>query len=312
VQVGLFDKLACAAPLGQGGDHDEPPHAGRNSVALDGFNLHAAVVIGADDDVSRERLVRYCARPAFALERLSLLPDGRIAYRVKPPRKGATHRILEPLDLLARIAALIPPPRHPFLRYHGVLAPSSKWRRAIVPRPDERLTPRLTPTDPHDKPRPNTTRTTTPTSGPPKTTSATPTRPSSPISPSLDGPVAVTTSPSPRAEFARVTAAHHARLGDGDLLARTNRLDWSRLLRRTFAADVLICPRYNGHARVIAAIHDPDAARRSLTALDEVSIPTRMAARHRDDDIVMHRDDGDSVTIDHIIDGRLNAWSVLW
>jgi len=110
---------------------------GRNAVSLDGFNLHASVHVGADDDVARERLARYCARPAFALERLHVLPDGRIAYRVKQPRKNATHRILTPTELLARIAALIPPPRHPFLRYHGVLAPNSRWRNAIVPRPTD-------------------------------------------------------------------------------------------------------------------------------------------------------------------------------
>ncbi|MBI2389573.1 MAG: transposase [Deltaproteobacteria bacterium] len=115
-------------------DADAPAGMGRSSVALHGFNLHAAVRVGADDDVARERLVRYCARPPFALERLSVLPDGRIAYRIKQSRKNATHRILSPIELLARIAALIPPPRHPFLRYHGVLGPSSRWRSLIVPR----------------------------------------------------------------------------------------------------------------------------------------------------------------------------------
>jgi len=134
LQPGLFDKLAGAAPVrGNDSDHDEPAGLGRSSVALDGFNLHAAVTVGADDDRARERLARYCARPPFALERLSLLPDGRIAYRIKHPRRNATHRILEPIELLARIAALIPPPRHPFMRYHGVLAPSSKWRGSMAP-----------------------------------------------------------------------------------------------------------------------------------------------------------------------------------
>lgn len=56
------------------------------------------------------------ARPAFALERLFVLPDGRIAYAIKTARKGSTHRILTPVELIARIAALIPPPRSPFLR----------------------------------------------------------------------------------------------------------------------------------------------------------------------------------------------------
>ncbi|XXR43472.1 transposase [Sorangium sp. So ce375] len=50
--------------------------------------------IAADDGgrrSARERLVRYCSRPAFALARIELLPDGRIAYLLKTPRRGRTH-----------------------------------------------------------------------------------------------------------------------------------------------------------------------------------------------------------------------------
>jgi hypothetical protein len=34
---------------------------------------------------------------------------------------------------LARLAALVPPPRHPLIRFHGVLAPHSSWRACVVP-----------------------------------------------------------------------------------------------------------------------------------------------------------------------------------
>ena len=40
---------------------------------------------------------------------------------------------MEPLDLLARLAALVPAPRRHALRYHGTLAPNSKCRARIVP-----------------------------------------------------------------------------------------------------------------------------------------------------------------------------------
>lgn len=53
------------------------------TAELDGFNVQAAVRIEPDDDEGREFLLRYCARPCFALERLSVLPDGCVAYRVK-------------------------------------------------------------------------------------------------------------------------------------------------------------------------------------------------------------------------------------
>jgi Putative transposase len=39
---------------------------------------------------------------------------------------------MEPLELLERLAALVPAPRRHVLRYHGTLAPNSKWRSGIV------------------------------------------------------------------------------------------------------------------------------------------------------------------------------------
>ncbi|MBK7249858.1 MAG: transposase [Gammaproteobacteria bacterium] len=50
-----------------------------------------------------------------------------------PYGDGTTHIVLEPLDLMARLAALVPPPRMRLTRYHGVFAPHSKLRAAITP-----------------------------------------------------------------------------------------------------------------------------------------------------------------------------------
>jgi hypothetical protein len=111
-----------------------PPKA--QVAETEGFNLHASVVIGAKDGAGRERLLRYTARPAVALDRVSELSDGRIAWRLKQPGgRGETHRIMEPMEFMARLAALVPPPRHPLVRYHGVFAPNSPWRAAVVPGP---------------------------------------------------------------------------------------------------------------------------------------------------------------------------------
>ena len=46
------------------------------------------------DDLGRERLVRYCARPAIVLERLERLPEGRYSYRTKYARGDRTHRVV--------------------------------------------------------------------------------------------------------------------------------------------------------------------------------------------------------------------------
>jgi hypothetical protein len=71
---------------------------------------------------SLPRLVRYCARPCFALDRLSVLADGRVAYRVKYAARRGTHRVMTPLEFLARLAAIVPLPRYPLVRYHHVSA----------------------------------------------------------------------------------------------------------------------------------------------------------------------------------------------
>ena len=283
-QRGLF------VDLGRGPARDDAaePSAEKNrkSAVLDGFNLHAAVRIGADDDLAREKLIRYCARPAFALERLSVLPDGRIAYAIKNPRKGATHRTLTPIELLARIAALIPPPRHPFLRYHGVLAPASKWRKEIVPRVVDAACAGASPAchaehgDRAHAVTPTVAALLAPKPGPaPKPAGAAKT---GALSPLWQRPGSDAAERDPRA----ITEAHRRRLDGGRLLAATPRLDWGRLLERTYQIDVFVCPRCHGPTRVIAAITEPAVIRKIL---DHVREPPARAppsgAREPDDDL---------------------------
>lgn len=107
------------------------------------FNVHAAT--SATTKEERERLIRYCARPPLSLSRLSRTPDGQVAYQLKNPIGRKTHRLLSPEEFLARLCALIPPPRHPLIRFHGVVAPNSRWRPLVVPRaqtPDSSTTSR--------------------------------------------------------------------------------------------------------------------------------------------------------------------------
>jgi hypothetical protein len=41
--------------------------------------------------------------------------------------------LLEPLDLMARLAALVPPPRMHLTRFHRVFVPQSKLRTVVTP-----------------------------------------------------------------------------------------------------------------------------------------------------------------------------------
>jgi hypothetical protein len=81
-----------------------------------------------------ERLCRYVSRPPVAESRLSLTTNGGIRYRLKTPyRDGTTHVIFQPLDFLARLAALVPRPRVNLIRYYGVFAPNSRFRARVTP-----------------------------------------------------------------------------------------------------------------------------------------------------------------------------------
>lgn len=98
-----------------------------------GFSLDASVRIEAHDRQGLERLLRYCARPPFAADRLEEIDAQRLIYHLpKPGPDGQTQIILSPLELIGRIAALVPPPRQHRHRYHGVLAPNSPLRPAVT------------------------------------------------------------------------------------------------------------------------------------------------------------------------------------
>jgi hypothetical protein len=116
-----------------------------------GFSVDAGVRIESHDRAALERLLRYCARPPFAMERLHKA-GSELVYRCAKQRsepgsdrrdqrnanRGAKHGAqadelhLTPLELIARIAALVPPPRTHRHRYFGVLAPNSPLRPAVT------------------------------------------------------------------------------------------------------------------------------------------------------------------------------------
>jgi hypothetical protein len=111
------------------------PDPGLQRVArANGFSLHAGVSCEGHQKEKRERLCRYIARPAVAVPRLSLSATGKVVYTLKTPyRDGTTQVAFEPVDFVARLAALVPKPRVNLTRYHGVLAPNHRWRGLVTP-----------------------------------------------------------------------------------------------------------------------------------------------------------------------------------
>jgi hypothetical protein len=110
---------------------------------------HADLRVEGSDRAGRERLLRYCAGPPFALERLAVetsapaSDDGnaahgdgdvrRVIYRLpRATPDGRTVLALSPLEFLDALARLIPPPRVHRQCYHGVLAPNARLRGLVT------------------------------------------------------------------------------------------------------------------------------------------------------------------------------------
>jgi hypothetical protein len=84
-----------------------------------GFSVDVSARIEAANRAGRERLLRYC-RPPFALDRQRELDPERLPYEgTKPGSGGIGPLLLTTLELLDRIAALVPPPRIHGHRYLG-------------------------------------------------------------------------------------------------------------------------------------------------------------------------------------------------
>jgi hypothetical protein len=118
--------------------------AARESLCadIDGFSLHAAVRVEANDRKRLEQLCRYITRPALSDERVQLNAAGQVELKLKPPwRDGTTHLVMSPLEFMQRLAALVPRPRLHLIRFHGVLAPNAKLRPVVVPKADSTQMP---------------------------------------------------------------------------------------------------------------------------------------------------------------------------
>jgi hypothetical protein len=210
-----------------------------------GFSVDGSVRIEGEDRAGLERLVRYCARGALALERLHApagldaltSPEARLVYRLtEPDRYGRQELRLTPLELLERLARLVPPPRIHRHRYHGVLAPNARLRSTVVsigrPVPDD------VPGDVGPPPAPD------------------------PLSHPVDPPV-----------------HGHRPAPSGTQTAtprsRSSRMLWAQLLARIYEVLPLLCPVCGGEMRIISFITLPSTVQRILLHLDLPHRPPR-------------------------------------
>jgi hypothetical protein len=104
------------------------PGPGRCHARQEGFDLEAGVCVAAEQRDRLERLCRYALRPTVAQDRLRLTAEGQVVLQLRHPwADGTTHLLFDPLELLERLAVLIPRPRINLILYHGVLGPRAAW-----------------------------------------------------------------------------------------------------------------------------------------------------------------------------------------
>jgi Putative transposase len=141
----VTQRIACGERAGQkvrrigagfGSKGERPTLTGPRCASVHGFSLHANTQVPAHRRDQLERLLRYTARGAVALERLEEAGNGDLVYTfTKPWSDGTTGITLSPVELLEKLAALVPLPRVHLVRYGGCLAPHSRPRGAITPTP---------------------------------------------------------------------------------------------------------------------------------------------------------------------------------
>jgi hypothetical protein len=95
----------------------------------------AGLVVPAGRREWLERVCRYTLRPPVSDERLAVMADGRVHLSLKQPwRDGTTALVFDPVEVLGRLAVLVPRPRLNLLMYFGVLGARAAWRAEVVPR----------------------------------------------------------------------------------------------------------------------------------------------------------------------------------
>jgi len=204
-----------------------------------GFSLDASVRVDKGDRMALERLARYCARPPFAEGRLSLAEPQTVVYTLtKPDPQGRSAMCLTPLQLIERLAALIPPPRVHRHRYSGVLAPNSPLRSRVIASaaPAAVLADRLA---------------------------------EAAQSMDLD-------SDDTQDLQRHGKAAPQSQDPEPAFQSRAARLSWAMLLARIYEVFPLLCPRCQCPMRVISCITQPEVIARILTHLDEPVEPPPM------------------------------------
>jgi len=184
-----------------------------------------------------------------------------VVYQLRRPwphAGGSTHLVLDPLDFLRRLAALVSFPRSHSVRRHGVFANRSRWRRCLPPPPPSRYAE------------------TEDSEGPPRVKGT--------EAPADEVPQASTAGGVVAAAAASGGAGTKAGVGKRESAGMTprRRVSWAQLLRRVLQVDALVCPRCSTREQrvpmvVPAFLSDPEVVQKILTHLGLPTIAPALA-----------------------------------
>ena len=96
-----------------------------------GFNVNAAVRIGADDAMGRESLARYLIRAPFSMDKIRYDPAAQTVIYTTKMVEGPNRNfeIFDPLDFLAAVTSHIPNRGEHLVRYYSYYSSVQRGRR---------------------------------------------------------------------------------------------------------------------------------------------------------------------------------------
>lgn len=118
---------------GFGYGEEIPLAKGKRCYSVNGFSLHANTAVSTLARDQLYKLIEYIARGPLSNDRLEIQASGDVKLALKTPwASGVTHLLFTPEEFIERLVALIPPPRTHLVRWSGVFAPNSPYRKEIT------------------------------------------------------------------------------------------------------------------------------------------------------------------------------------
>ena len=125
--------------IGSGFGYGEeiPLAKGKLCYSVNGFSLHCATAVKTQQRDRLYKLIEYIARGPLSNERLEITSNGKVKLTLKTRwSDGTTHLLFTPGEFIEKLAALIPPPKAHLVRWAGVFAPNSPYRKQITLKPE--------------------------------------------------------------------------------------------------------------------------------------------------------------------------------